>query len=110
MTEAQPVAYIDVVFDGPPSHESGRFVEVENPDGASVNAGEWINRENGLWALRIGLSAPPDASAREAMRDATREMISANPEAARLEMADMARELRELREFARALLRESEAK
>jgi hypothetical protein len=37
------------------------------------------------------------AGAREAMRNATREMIAANPEAARLEMADMAREIRELR-------------
>lgn len=45
--------YIDVVFDGPPSHESGRFVEVEDPSGRSVNAGEWIDRGDGLWALRI---------------------------------------------------------
>lgn len=46
-------AFIDIVFDGPPAHESGRFVEVENPDGASINVGEWIDRGNGLWALRI---------------------------------------------------------
>jgi len=45
--------FLDIVFDGPPSHESGRFVEVENPDGASVNVGKWIDRKNGLWALRI---------------------------------------------------------
>lgn len=45
--------YIDVVFDGPPSHESGRFVEVEDPTGKSVSVGEWIDRSNGLWALRI---------------------------------------------------------
>ena len=45
--------FIDVVFDGPPSHESGRFVEVEDPNGASVSAGEWIDRGNGLWALRL---------------------------------------------------------
>lgn len=51
------MTYIDIVFDGPPSHESGRFVEVENPLGHSINAGEWIDRGNGLWALRIGLSA-----------------------------------------------------
>jgi hypothetical protein len=50
---AQTGDYIDVVFDGPPSHESGRFVECEDPDGKSVNAGEWIDRGNGLWALRI---------------------------------------------------------
>ena len=45
--------FIDVVFDGPPSHESGRFVEVEDPNGASIVVGEWIDRGDGLWALRI---------------------------------------------------------
>ncbi len=44
--------YIDIVFDGPPSHESGRFVEVENPKGASINIGEWIE-DGDLWRLRI---------------------------------------------------------
>jgi hypothetical protein len=45
--------FIDVVFDGPPSHDSGRFVEVENTQGGSIRVGEWIDRGNGLWALRI---------------------------------------------------------
>jgi hypothetical protein len=45
--------FLDVVFDGPPSHESGRFVEVEDPDGKSVNAGQWIDRGDGMWALRL---------------------------------------------------------
>ena len=45
--------FIDVVFDGPPSHESGRFVEVEDPAGKSISVGQWIDRGNGLWALRI---------------------------------------------------------
>ena len=44
---------VDVVFDGPPNHEGGRFVEVENLDGASVSIGEWIDRGNGYWALRL---------------------------------------------------------
>ena len=44
---------VDIVFDGPPSHESGRFVEVEDMDGRSLKLGEWIDRGNGLWALRI---------------------------------------------------------
>ena len=48
--------YIDVVFDGPPEAESGRFVEVEDETGASIAAGEWIERENGYWALRIATS------------------------------------------------------
>lgn len=51
--------YIDVVFDGPPSHESGRFVEVEDPAGKSISAGEWIDRGNGLWALRIQRTFEP---------------------------------------------------
>lgn len=45
--------YIDIVFDGPPSHESGRFVEVENSKGESIDFGEWRHRPDGYWALRI---------------------------------------------------------
>lgn len=45
--------YIDIIFDGPPSHQSGRFVEVEDESGASVKVGEWIERDDGFWALRI---------------------------------------------------------
>lgn len=45
--------YIDIVFDGPPSHESGRFVEVEDCDGKSIKYGEWVDRKDGFWALRI---------------------------------------------------------
>jgi hypothetical protein len=50
--------FVDVVFDGPPAHESGRFVEVENADGYSINVGEWIDRGNGLWSLRVPYLAP----------------------------------------------------
>ena len=46
---------IDIVFDGPPSHESGRFVEVENQDGHSISVGEWIERDDGYWVLRLPL-------------------------------------------------------
>ena len=44
---------VDIVFDGPPGHEPGRFVEVEDKTGKSINIGEWIDRGNGFWALRI---------------------------------------------------------
>ena len=44
---------INIIFDGPPSHHSGRFVEVETDDGKSINIGEWINHSGGYWALRI---------------------------------------------------------
>lgn len=45
--------FIDIVFDGPPGPECGRFVEVEDPQQASIGVGEWIHREDGYWALRI---------------------------------------------------------
>ncbi|AEQ20955.1 hypothetical protein E3_0420 [Rhodococcus phage E3] len=45
--------YIDIVFDGPPTHESGRFIEVEDETGASISFGEWVDRGDGTWALRI---------------------------------------------------------
>lgn len=44
---------IDIVFDGPPSHESGRFVEVEDADGRSIEVGDWIHRDDHYWVLRL---------------------------------------------------------
>ncbi len=54
-------SYIDIVFDGPPAAESGRFVEVENEMGASINGGEWLSPEDfpshgEFWRLRIGVN------------------------------------------------------
>ncbi len=41
-----------IVFDGPPSHESGRFVEVEL-NGQGISFGEW--EQNGdFWELVLG--------------------------------------------------------
>ena len=48
-----PDPFVDIVFDGPPSAESGRFVEVENAQGQSIRFGDWIERPDGYWALRI---------------------------------------------------------
>lgn len=45
------VVPVHVIFDGPPSHESGRFVEVETSEGKSIRLGQWINRGDGYWAL-----------------------------------------------------------
>ena len=45
--------HIDIVFDAPPGPECGRFVEVENDQGASINFGQWVHRPDGYWALRI---------------------------------------------------------
>ena len=69
--------YIDIVFDGPPAHESGRFVEVEDPSGASVRVGEWIDRGDGYWVLRIQKEASADAI-RDAKREAWAEADSAH--------------------------------
>lgn len=45
--------FVDIVFDGPPGHESGRFVEVENAAGASIVFARWVERADGYWALRL---------------------------------------------------------
>lgn len=42
-----------IIFDGPPGHDMPRFVEIENADGHSVKAGEWLQRPDGFWALRF---------------------------------------------------------
>lgn len=44
---------INIVFDGPPGPESGRFVEVEDDKGHGLSVGQWYERPDGLWALRI---------------------------------------------------------
>jgi len=44
---------INIIFDGPPGPEAGRFVEVETDEGKSINIGGWVERPDGLWALRI---------------------------------------------------------
>lgn len=44
---------INIVFDGPPAPDGPRFVEVETDDGRSISIGEWVERPDGYWALRI---------------------------------------------------------
>lgn len=51
--------YVDIVFDGPPGPEAGRFVEVEDDAGKSIKFGEWVQRPDGYWALRLAKAAPP---------------------------------------------------
>jgi hypothetical protein len=62
--EAAMDAY--VVFDGPPTQESGRFVEVEDGHGhglgPSQTGAEWRERDDGWWELG------PFANAREVER------------------------------------------
>lgn len=47
-TSGEPVY---IVFDGPPSHESGRFVETETKDGRGVGGIDWEEMGNGMWRL-----------------------------------------------------------
>lgn len=44
---------INIIFDGLPDHNSGRFVEVETDDGKGIRIGEWIEQKDGFWSLRI---------------------------------------------------------
>ncbi len=43
---------IHIILDGPPGHEAGRFVEVEDEHGKSFKAGEWEERGE-FWHLVI---------------------------------------------------------
>lgn len=43
---------LHVLFDGPPSHEAGRFVEAEDENGKGVGIGEW-KEIDGYWHLII---------------------------------------------------------
>lgn len=43
---------IQIVFDGPPEHVAGRFVEVEQ-GGKGINFGEWKHRDDGYWVLEF---------------------------------------------------------
>ncbi len=54
---AEQPSVINIVFDGPPSHEGPRFVEVEDDEGHSIRVGEWVPRGDGFWALRIEWTA-----------------------------------------------------
>lgn len=42
-----------IIFDGFPSPDGPRFIEVENASGRSINAGEWRKRDDGFCELVI---------------------------------------------------------
>lgn len=50
---AEMAQELHIVFDGPPAHQSGRFVEVETADGKSISAGRWEQRGD-YWHLILG--------------------------------------------------------
>ena len=45
--------HVHIVFDGPPGPEGNRFIEVEDASGRSIAFGEWIERQDRRWVLRI---------------------------------------------------------
>lgn len=53
MSDYSGEKYVDIVFDGPPSPDGPVFVEVEGMSGQSINFGEWVERPDGLWAIRV---------------------------------------------------------
>lgn len=47
---------VHFVFDGPPSADCPRFIEVETLDGRSLNVGTWKPLDGGRWALEVCLA------------------------------------------------------
>lgn len=46
--------YVNLLFDGPPGSEAGRFIEAEDEDGISLSVGQWIEpSDDAYWRLRI---------------------------------------------------------
>lgn len=58
---------IRIVFDGPPGHEAGRFVEVEDAEGRSIGASRW-EQKGDLWHLVIAATPPADLTQHPAYR------------------------------------------
>lgn len=50
---APATRHVDLVFDGPPGPLAPAFVDVEDDQGRSIRYGEWIERPDGMWALRM---------------------------------------------------------
>ena len=41
------------MFTGPPGPDAPRFVEVEDDQRRSIKYGEWVERDDDVWVLRI---------------------------------------------------------
>lgn len=55
-------SYVDIVFQGEPGGEAPQFVEVEDSKGRGIKFGEWIEREDGYWVLRVPMPTLPTLS------------------------------------------------
>lgn len=51
--------YFDVLFDGPPGHLPGRFIDCLDEQGRGLGIGKWVDNGDGTWALRIPRPAGP---------------------------------------------------
>ena len=63
---------IRILFDGPPSHESGRFIEVENEKGEGISFGEWVQEgtlDRDYWVLQFPDNREVNADLLEALED-----------------------------------------
>jgi hypothetical protein len=56
------MTYVDFVFDKLPDHVPPTFIEVENEDGASINFGNWLVRDDGYAVLRIPVHTALDGA------------------------------------------------
>lgn len=53
-------AFVNVIFSGAPGPDGECvFIEVEDDEGKSLNAGEWRDRGDGTWALRMPYGGSP---------------------------------------------------
>lgn len=70
-------SFIDIVCDAAPGPDGCTFIEVENCNGQSIRYGDWVERGDGYWALRLpvrGDSLVPSSIA--AISDETAESIA----------------------------------
>jgi hypothetical protein len=51
---AQPATeFVNICFDRGPGPWPQQLIDVEDDQGRSVNYGDWLEREDGTWALRV---------------------------------------------------------
>jgi hypothetical protein len=47
--------FLHFLFDRPPGPEAPRLIEVNDDEGKSVEAGQWEERDDGKWELKVSL-------------------------------------------------------
>ncbi len=67
----------NIVFDGPPEHQAGRFIEVETQPGISISAGHWSQRDS-FWLLGPFQEASDDSELLSSANKALAEILRLN--------------------------------